>query len=110
MKNWPMEFPQKAFENEARRAPLAAQERVTRSGCHFARSQTPFNWDLLGKNLNALLAVDWIETVRWFSDILDRTETSRMIVGVGLFNLGLGVHDKGTARDDRLMQWTTGME
>src|ERR1700722_1608523 len=105
-----MEFPQKAFENEARRAPLAAQERVTRSGCHFARSQTPFNWDLLGKNLNALLAVDWIETVRWFSDILDRTETSRMIVGVGLFNLGLGVHDKGTARDDRLMQWTTGME
>jgi hypothetical protein len=27
------------------------------------------------------------------------------IVGVGLFNLGLGVHDKGTARDDRLMQW-----
>ena len=110
MKNWLMEFPQKAFENEARRAPLAAQERVTRSGCHFARSQTPFNWDLLGKNLNALLAVDWIETVRWFSDILDRTETSRMIVGVGLFNLGLGVHDKGTARDDRLMQWTTGME
>ena len=32
MKNWPMEFPQKAFENEARRAPLVAQERVTRSG------------------------------------------------------------------------------
>jgi hypothetical protein len=53
---------------------------------------------------------DLIETVRWFSDTLDRTETSRTIVGVGLFNLGLGVHDKGTARDDRLMQWTTGIE
>ena len=45
-----------------------------------------------------------------FSDTLDRTEASRTIVGVGLFNLGLGVHDKGTARDDRLMQWTTGIE
>jgi hypothetical protein len=53
---------------------------------------------------------DLIETVRWFSDTLDRTETSRTIVGVGLFNLGLGVHDKGTARNDRLMQWTTGIE
>jgi hypothetical protein len=53
---------------------------------------------------------DLIETVRWFSDTLDRTETSRTIVSVGLFNLGLGVHDKGTARDDRLMQWTTGIE
>jgi hypothetical protein len=53
---------------------------------------------------------DLIETVRWFSDTLDRTKTSRTIVGVGLFNLGLGVHDKGTARDDRLMQWTTGIE
>src|SRR5208337_2090284 len=40
----------------------------------------------------------------------DRTEASRTIVGVGLFNLGLGAHDKGTARDDRLMQWTTGIE
>jgi hypothetical protein len=48
--------------------------------------------------------------VRWFSETLDRTETSRTIVGVGLFNLGLGVHDKGTARDDRLMQRTTGIE
>ncbi len=45
-----------------------------------------------------------------FSDTLDRTEASRTIVGVGLFNLGLGVHDKRTARDDRLMQWTTGIE
>src|SRR5208282_6631131 len=45
-----------------------------------------------------------------FSDTLDRTEASRTIVGVGLFNLGLGVHDKGTARDDRLMQWTTGIQ
>ena len=44
---------------------------------------------------------DLIETVRWFSDTLDRTETSRTIVGVGLFNLGLGVHDKETARNDR---------
>ena len=45
-----------------------------------------------------------------FSDTLDRTEASRTIVGVGLFNLGLGVHDKGTARDDRLVQRTTGIE
>jgi hypothetical protein len=35
-----------------------------------------------------------------FSDrLLDRTEASGPIVGVGLFNLGLGVHDKGTARE-----------
>ena len=45
----------------------------------------------------------------WFSDTLDRTEASPTIVDVGLFTLGLGVHDKGTARDDCLMQWTTGM-
>jgi hypothetical protein len=64
VKNWPMEFPQKAFENETRRPPLAAQERVTRSGCHFARTQTLFNWDLLGENLNALLAVDWTRLPR----------------------------------------------
>jgi hypothetical protein len=36
VKNWPMEFPQKAFESETRQPPLAAQERVTRSGRHFA--------------------------------------------------------------------------
>src|SRR5271165_6359429 len=41
---------------------------------------------------------------------LDRTEASRPIVGVGLFNLGIGVHDKRTARDDRLIQRTTGIE
>jgi hypothetical protein len=46
---------------------------------------------------------DLIETVRWFSGTLDRTESSRTIVGLGLFDLGLGVDDKGTARDDRLM-------
>ena len=27
-----------------------------------------------------------------------------------MFDLGLGVHDKRTARDDCLMQWTTGIE
>ena len=36
------------------------------------------------------------------SDTLDRTETSRTIVGVGLFNLGLGVHNKGTALDEEI--------
>ena len=41
-----------------------------------------------------------------FEGSLARTEASRTVVGVGLFNLGLGVNDKGTARDDRLMQWT----
>src|SRR3984957_3464238 len=87
-----MEFPQKAFENEARRAPLAAQERVTRSGCHFARSQTPFNWDLLGKNLNALLAVDWIETVRWFSDILSRLRLVNQRIGFLLFAAAVDLH------------------
>jgi hypothetical protein len=45
-----------------------------------------------------------------FSETLDRTEASRTIVGLGLFNLGLRVHDKGTARDDRLRQWTTGID
>lgn len=109
MKNWPMNFPQKAFENEARRLPLAAQEREPLK-VSLCRNLNPFQAGPLGENLNALLAVDWIETVRWFSDTLDRTETSRTIVGVGLFYLGLGVHDKGTARDDRLMQWTTGIE
>jgi hypothetical protein len=38
--NWPMEFPQKAFENEARRLPLASQERMSRLRCHFAGTQT----------------------------------------------------------------------
>ena len=41
---------------------------------------------------------------------LDGAEASRPIVGVRLFNLGLGIHDKRTARDDRLMQRTTGIE
>jgi hypothetical protein len=44
------------------------------------------------------------------SDILDRTEASCTVVGVGLFNLGLCVHDKGTARNDCLVQWTTSIE
>jgi hypothetical protein len=50
-----------------------------------------------------------IETMRWFSDTLDRTDTSRAVVGVGLFNLGLVFMTKGP-RDDCLMQGTTGIE
>ena len=47
----------------------------------------------------------------WFGpNSLDRTEASRTIIRVGLFNLGLGVHDKGTARDHPLVQRTTGIE
>ena len=41
---------------------------------------------------------------------LARTEASRTVVGVGLFDLGLGVHDKRTARDDRLTQWTASVQ
>jgi hypothetical protein len=52
VKNWPMEVPQKAFENEARRPPLAAQERVTRSGVTLPELK-PLSTGSLGKNLNA---------------------------------------------------------
>ncbi len=41
---------------------------------------------------------------------LARTEASRTVVGVGFFNLGLGVHDKRTARYDSLMQWTASVQ
>ena len=44
-----------------------------------------------------------------FSDTPDRTEASRTVVGEGLFYLGLRIHDKGTTRDHRLMQRTTGI-
>jgi hypothetical protein len=57
-------IPQKVFENEARRAPLAAQERVTRLGVSLCRNLNPFQLWSLGKNLNALLAVDWTRLSR----------------------------------------------
>jgi hypothetical protein len=53
--------------------------------------------------LRARLAADGIATS-------DRSEAPGAIVGVSLFDLGLGVHDERTARDDRLVQRAAGVE
>ena len=44
------------------------------------------------------------------SERLGRSELPCAIIGIRLFDLGLGIHDEKASRDDGLMQWSAGVQ